>query len=1298
QLYPDVLQSYEYVKQLRPLGKEFTQFYQNVTLERLGLFESEVSSPQDLLCLADLEALINGFSSNQSWAFRMIDSWGSIPSGVLTGNIWDLGYFDECLSINQVISSSQKISGKYCFLIANSLRIATCFPASCSSTQMELFDQNQIPAVVRAFSARANSRTLFRIEPSKSNPNVIECLHGIRCMSLIWVIFSHEYIFSLKSPNLNKLELYSWAVEPFASFVLHGYFSVDSFFVLGGLLVSMIVLRSMEKSGGRLNPLMMYLHRIIRILPVLAVAIIVYMTMMTVVSGGPLFKSGYHGKEACENGWFWTLLFIQNYAVLNICLDHTWYLAVDMQLYIIAPILLISLYKWGKKAAAGIAVLVVLLLGCLFATQMVNHYSLLIRNTAGDDGVPSQKLYLATHVHAAPWLIGFLFGYFLHLNRGKKFELNWLAVWSGWILSLAMLLTSIFALYPAAQWSAPPLSTLEDAEQPEDKSILQGFQGLKKLKPLGIEFAEYFQNVTLKDLSLSDSSLPTQEDLLCLSDMAQFMFALQSGQLWALKMIDSWGSIPSGLFTGNIYDLGNFDECINIKRDNIRGKYCFLEAYPSKILGSESAVSGFLKMKTATCFPASCSAKHMNKFLPLIVKVFSARANTRACFRIVPNKSRPNVIHCLNGIRGMSLFWCLDHTWYLAVDMQLFLISPILLFALYKWGKKAAAGIFVLIVLLSGCLFATMMVNHYSITSLDLSLQKQMYFYTHTHAAPWLIGFLYGYFLYLSKGKKFQLSWIAVWSGWILCMAMLFTSIFALQSALQTFVPQLSLYYTLTRVGWPLAIGWVVFACMQGYGGLANSFLSSPLWQPISKLSYSAYIWHSFIQQINQRITRTNTYFSDYQVMLQFWSTLGLTLLFSYLLFLLIEAPIGGLDMLLRPQKKAPAEMKTTTESDQAKKNQIDDDDSTIFLCGLALVSADKFTEGAVRPEFQRVEQLRSLGLAFAGHFQDVELNETSLLDTRVPTEKDLLCLSDLTAVMMGLQSGQHWALKMSPSKMLDVDSGIGNFKTATCFPASCSAAHMNRFMGQLVKQFLNVNIPSAAMSISDSSCQTSEREPWDGLTIFMITQGKLNVPMMYLHRLIRIVPLLAIAIVVYMKFMPMVTDGPLFEDGYSQKSECERSWYLTLLFVNNYTEDSWSAPALSTVAESSYYTLTTVGWSMALCWVIFACMHGYGGLANSFLSSPLWQPLSRLSYSVYIWHMFFQEVNMLNFWSTFGFTVLFAYVMYLLVEAPFGGLDLLLGHKRKSPPLVKQKSQIDVNGPSNMEEHKVTTPAPAAE
>ncbi|KMZ05335.1 uncharacterized protein Dsimw501_GD18372 [Drosophila simulans] len=672
------------------------------------------------------------------------------------------------------------------------------------------------------------------------------------------------------------------------------------------------------------------------------------------------------------------------------------------------------------------------------------------------------------------------------------------------------------------------------ATQSEDRSVLEEYQRLRKLKPLGIEFADYFQNVTLNDLSLLfDSRLPTEADLLCVNDLTTLVTALQGGQYWAIKMIDAWGGIPSGIFTGNVYDLGNFDECINIKKDAIRGKYCFLDVSPAKILGVQSSLAGILKMKTATCFPASCSATHMNKFVDTIlkkilnvnmpstamsisddscqtaerepwngltiltivilsvmgvivaiatlydyflvknqdqlhtaVKLFSARANSRALFRIVVNQSNPNVIECLHGIRCMSLFWvvwihqydnvfsapninrfsflswlqtpftmfflegnfsvdsfffiggflvslnalgtmdrnkgkmnvprmyirrfirifpilamsilvytqltgvlgdgplfkggyskkascaktwymtllfvvnfandmCLDHTWYLAVDMQLFLISPILLFALYKWGKKAAAAIAVLIVLLSGCLFATMMVNHYSIKSLDFSLQKKTYFYTHTHSAPWLIGFLYGYFVFLNKGRKFKLNWIAVWSGWVLCLAMLFTSIFALYPKLESGKPwlmttlEVSSYYTLTRVGWPLAVGWVVFACMQGYGGMANTFLSSPLWQPISKLSYSIYIWHSFIQEINKRIGRTNTYFSNYQVMLNFWSTIGFTVLFSYLLYLLIEAPIGGLDIFLRPKKKTPVEIKPMTDSDRVGEGHGHDVDSS---------------------------------------------------------------------------------------------------------------------------------------------------------------------------------------------------------------------------------------------------------------------------------------------------------------------------------------------------------------------------------
>ncbi|XP_043863221.1 nose resistant to fluoxetine protein 6-like isoform X1 [Drosophila mojavensis] len=203
---------------------------------------------------------------------------------------------------------------------------------------------------------------------------------------------------------------------------------------------------------------------------------------------------------------------------------------------------------------------------------------------------------------------------------------------------------------------------------------------------------------------------------------------------------------------------------------------------------------------------------------------------------------------------------CLIHTWYLAVDMQLYILSPIFLLCLYKWGKKAAAGIFVLMLLLSACLFCTMMTDKYYIYlengKLSDEAQRKIYYATHTHAAPWLIGVLFGYFLHVNRSKKFQLNRIEIWMGWIASLVLLFTCVFALYPSAKLRRPALSLlkessYYTFTRIAWPLCLCWVVFVCVKDYGGLANSFLSCPLWQPLSKISYSAYIFHVFIQQIN---------------------------------------------------------------------------------------------------------------------------------------------------------------------------------------------------------------------------------------------------------------------------------------------------------------------------------------------------------------------------------------------------------------------------------------------------------------
>ncbi|XP_017066870.1 O-acyltransferase like protein [Drosophila eugracilis] len=644
--------NHERLMDLRSLGMEFFREFRNMSATDLHLL-GERYDAQDLICLADMANFMTALTTPKKWALTMLDSWGSIPAGYLYGNIVDMGNYDECLKTDGTISDSHQIKGKYCFLelpiykwlgyttpllAMTNMKTAVCFPSSCSANTMEKFfeqllqrllaisdpsdsfsiseqtcrtnesesfdgltictivllsifcttvilctlydyflcpEQGKLPSFVKAFSARATSRDLFTIVDNKMNPNVIHCLNGMRCMSLVWVIFGHEYIVALKAPAINPRDNLKWMTQPFTNFILYAPFSVDTFFFISGLLLVAIGLRSLEKTKGKLNVPLMYLHRYLRLTPILAVAILVYVKMIPIFADGPLYGStGFFDYSICDNTWYLTLLYVQNYATDNICLGHSWYLAVDMQLFILSPILLIGLFKWGKKAAAGILLLILLTSACLFATIVTNNYGVIFSDGSHIPEV-QKKIYYATHTHAAPWLIGILFGYFLHLIRGRNFQLNRLVVWTGWFLCLAMLFTSIFAMYPYA-----------------------------------------------------------------------------------------------------------------------------------KLLGKSPTV--------------------------------------------------------LEG----------------------------------------------------------------------------------------------------------------------------------------------AFYYTLTRIGWPLALCWVVFACIQGYGGLANSFLSSPLWQPLSKISYSAYIWHIFIQEVNHKRVRTHTYFSDFEVMLSFWSTFGFTLVMSYVLYVIIEAPLDGVERMMFPNRR----------------------------------------------------------------------------------------------------------------------------------------------------------------------------------------------------------------------------------------------------------------------------------------------------------------------------------------------------------------------------------------------------------
>lgn len=116
--------------------------------------------------------------------------------------------------------------------------------------------------------------------------------------------------------------------------------------------------------------------------------------------------------------------------------------------------------------------------------------------------------------------------------------------------------------------------------------------------------------------------------------------------------------------------------------------------------------------------------------------------------------------------------------------------------------------------------------------------------------------------------------------------------------------------------------------------------------------------------------------------------------------------------------------------------------------------------------------------------------------------------------------------------------------------------------------------------------------------------------------------------------------------------------------------------PVISQFVRISYGSFHRLAWSVAVGWLIFACVHGYGGPVNRILSWRVFIPLSRLTYVIYLVH-----VNYLLVWTAnlrqpiyytnldhvqfflgviFGVTLL-AFGISLTVEIPMLNLEKLI-------------------------------------
>ena len=246
------------------------------------------------------------------------------------------------------------------------------------------------------------------------------CLDGLKVGSILWVIFGHVMaIQSSVGPGyLNPKSFLppdGITTTLFGQLLFSSRFAVDTFLCVSGYLVAHILKRKLSNPcGPRLVQIgLILLYRILRILPLYAMCIGFWVLVAPHLGSGPFWYKWQHFLEPCQKYWWTNLLFMNNFLpwgspTTDTCFYHSWYLAVDVQLFFLFGPWLAILYN--KSRTLALRLTLGLWLASVIGTAILTYQNKWSINTFDGLAVALFDVegYAKPHVRAQSYLAGML--------------------------------------------------------------------------------------------------------------------------------------------------------------------------------------------------------------------------------------------------------------------------------------------------------------------------------------------------------------------------------------------------------------------------------------------------------------------------------------------------------------------------------------------------------------------------------------------------------------------------------------------------------------------------------------------------------------------------------------------------------------------------------------------------------------------------------------------------------------------------------------------------------------------------
>ena len=394
----------------------------------------------------------------------------------------------------------------------------------------ELKGENRIVKILICFSAYTNMKEIFKLN---NNSKDLNAFHGIKVFGMIWIIFIHVILYTQNVIG-NKAETYIMTTNIESQILANGTLSVDTFLFISGFLVVFGYLKLQRNehkvsfSRNVMTFISVIIKKYVRITPMYLIIILLVIINSAWLEKFSLMYFSEPVHQVCSKYWWRNILYINNFFEWDdVCLSWSWYITVNMQLFIFGIFVLILSSSYYYIALS-------LTIATIFLSTLVHAY---LTYDIGYIPTFDMQFEMAASVYIHPWMriqpyiVGmgtsaFLekINYKLHLSRKALAACWFLSVFCNCTIlfgmsnrNVSLTVSVLYSTFNRFAWSLG-IAWLVIACATNNAGIINEFLSLKYWIPFSrVTFCAYLLNPFLIQFMGMSNNYPLTVDFLTTS-------------------------------------------------------------------------------------------------------------------------------------------------------------------------------------------------------------------------------------------------------------------------------------------------------------------------------------------------------------------------------------------------------------------------------------------------------------------------------------------------------------------------------------------------------------------------------------------------------------------------------------------------------------------------------------------------------------------------------------------------------------------------------------------------------------